>query len=75
LQIAYDMGKPRKIVTGANTDVYALKDRKIIKNAVNMTCGYHASVSASANEYIDIEEARDTMKYVAAIVKDYNISP
>lgn len=73
LEIAYDMGKPRKAVTGANTDVYALKDRKIIKNAVNMTCGYHASVGASANEYIDVEEARDTMKYVAAIVKDYNI--
>lgn len=75
LEIAYDMGKPRKAVTGANTDVYALKERKIIKNAVNMTCGYHASMGASANEYIDVEEARDTMKYVAAIVKDYNIKP
>jgi acetylornithine deacetylase/succinyl-diaminopimelate desuccinylase-like protein len=75
LEIAYDMGRPRKAVTGANTDVYALKERKIIKNAVNMTCGYHASVSSSPNEYIDIEESRDTMKYVANIVKDYNIKP
>lgn len=71
LEIAFDIGKPRKAVTGANTDVYALKERRIIKNAVNMTCGYHASVGAGSNEYIDIEEARDTMRYVANIVKDY----
>lgn len=73
LEIAFDMGKPRKAVQGAGTDVAALKDRKIIKNAVNMTCGYHSSFSDNPNEYIDIEEAKDTMKYVAAIVKDYNI--
>jgi acetylornithine deacetylase/succinyl-diaminopimelate desuccinylase-like protein len=73
LEIAYDMGKPRKAVTGANTDVYALKERKIIKNAVNMTCGYHNSVSAGANEYICISEASDTMKFLSSIIKDYSL--
>jgi hypothetical protein len=37
-----------------------------------MTCGYHNSYSASPNEYIDIEEARDTMIYVSEIVKSYD---
>jgi len=73
LEIAFDMGKPRQAIQGANTDVAAMRDRKIIKNAVNMTCGYHSSFSSNPNEYIDIEEATDTMKYVAAIVKDYAI--
>lgn len=72
LEIAFDMGKPRKAVQGAGTDVAAMRERKIIKNAVNMTCGYHSSFSSNPNEYIDIEEAKDTMKFVAAIVKDYN---
>jgi len=53
------------------TDVYALKSRGMVKECVNMTCGYHHSHGASPNEYIEIEEARSTMKYVAAIVKDY----
>jgi len=73
LEIAFDIGKPRKVVQGSNTDVLPLKDRKMIKNAVNMTCGYHSSFSSGGHEYIDIEEAKDTMKYVAAIIKDYNI--
>ncbi len=72
LEIAFDIGLPRKAVHGAGTDVAAMKERKIIKNAVNMTCGYHASSSSSPNEYICIEESADTMKYVANIVKTYN---
>jgi hypothetical protein len=71
LEIAYDLGMPRAPVTGMATDVYALKSRNMVKEAVNMTCGYHHSHGASPNEYIEIEEARNTMRYVAAIVKDY----
>jgi len=71
LEIAYDLGTPRAPVTGMATDVYALKSRGMVKECVNMTCGYHHSHGASPNEYIEIEEARSTMKYVAAIVKDY----
>jgi hypothetical protein len=73
LEIAFDMGKPRKAVQGANTDVLAMKERGVIRNAVNMTCGYHASHSDSPNEYIDIAEATDTMKFVGSIVKHYNM--
>lgn len=71
--IAYDMGKMRSLVTGASTDVYALKSKGMCKNAVNMTCGYHDSFGAGANEYIEINEARDTMRYVANIVKDFSL--
>lgn len=73
LEIAYDNGMPRAPVTGMSTDVYALKGRGMCREAVNMTCGYHHSFSASPNEYIDIDEARSTMRYVAEIVKDYYI--
>lgn len=71
LEIAYDLGMPRAPVHGMSTDVYALKSRGMCKEAVNMTCGYHHSHGSSPNEYIEIEEARNTMKYVAGIVKDY----
>lgn len=73
LEIAFDIGKPRKLVNGNGTDVYAMKERKIIKNAVNMTCGYHSSNGASGNEYICIQEARDTMFYVSHIVRNFNL--
>ena len=75
LDIAWSIGAPRKLVNGANTDVAALKERKIINRAVNMTCGYHHSYSASGNEYINIDEAVSTMKYVAAIVKNFEMYP
>ena len=71
LEIAYDLNMPRQCITGMSTDVYALKSRGMIKEAVNMTCGYHNSNSSSPLEYIDINEAKDTMRYVSAIVKDY----
>ena len=75
LEIAYDLGCPRAPICGAATDVYALKSRGMIKEAVNMTCGYHNSIGANAGEYIEIEEARSTMKYVAQIVRDYYLHP
>lgn len=73
LEIAFDIDMPRKPVLGMSTDVVTLKDRNIVKEAVNMTCGYHNSYSDDADEFIDIEEAIRTMKYVATIVKDYNV--
>jgi hypothetical protein len=71
LEIAYDNDMPRSPITGLATDVYALKSKGQCKEAVNMTCGYHHSHGASPNEYIEIDEARSTMKYVAEIVKDF----
>lgn len=76
LWIAYKLaergiGEPRTPVAGLGTDVVALKRRGFCKEAVNMTCGYHNSVGAQANEYIDINEARDTMLFVQEIVRDY----
>lgn len=71
LEIAYDMDAPRSPITGASTDVYALKKRGMCKNAVNMTCGYHHSHGSSPNEYIEITEAVSTLRYVSSVVKDY----
>lgn len=73
LEIAWNIGQPRKVVQGMGTDVAALKRKGAINNSVNMTCGYHLSQSDSGNEFICIQEACDTMKYVAEIVKDYNL--
>jgi len=73
LEIAYDIGLPRNPVSGMSTDVVAIKKRDFCKNAVNMTCGYHNSVSSSPNEYIEISEARDTMRYVSEIIKSYEL--
>lgn len=75
LTVAYQMGKPRSVVVGANTDIFAIKERGWCKNAVNMTCGYHDSFSSGANEYIDVEEAKDTLHYVSEIVKSYYLDP
>lgn len=71
LDIAYRLGMPRAVVSGMGTDVAALKRKGWIKNAVNMTCGYHNSHGADPDEYIDIVEADRTMKFVAEIVQDY----
>ena len=73
LEVAFDMKKPRSLVNGAGTDVQAIKSRGKCKNAVNMTCGYHNSVGDNPNEYIDIEEARDTMMYVSKIIQNYEV--
>jgi hypothetical protein len=74
LEIAYDLGMPRSPVTGAGTDVFALKSRGMIKECVNMTCGYHESFGAGANEYIDVAEAWNTMRYISEIVKSYYLN-
>jgi hypothetical protein len=75
LEVAYDLGLPRAPVTGLATDVYAIKSKGLCKAAVNMTCGYHNSHGASSLEYIEIEEARNTMRYVAEIVKSFYLHP
>jgi hypothetical protein len=71
LEIAYDIGLPREPVNGMSTDVYALHKKGIINDAINLTVGYHASHGSSSGEYIEVSEARDAMKYVNAIVKDF----
>lgn len=73
LGIALEIGLPREPVRGLFTDVYSLRKDRKCKNAVNMTCGYHHSYGSSAEEYIDIEEARDTMKFVSSIIADYEM--
>lgn len=73
LNIAEELGLPRDPVMGLLTDVMSIKGDKKCKNAVNMTCGYHNSFGAGSNEYIDVEEAEDTMKYVSAIIQDYEL--
>lgn len=73
INISKDLGDPRYIVDGMLTDVLALKMNHMCKDAVNMTCGYHNSIGAQKNEYIDIQEAKDTMKYVSGIIKYYDL--
>jgi hypothetical protein len=74
LELAYNLNMPREIVCGLSTDVYALHRNGYAKNAVNMTTGYHNSHGAQKDEYIDVIEARDTMKFVSEIVKSYYLN-
>lgn len=71
LVIAKSMGLPRNPVNGMMTDVLELTRNKKIRNAVNMTCGYHQSHGSS--EYIDIEESHACMLYVNKIIQDYEL--
>lgn len=71
--ISEAIGMPRTTVMGLLTDVLSIKGDHKCKEAVNMTCGYHNSVGSSPNEYIDIQEARDTMKFVSSIIQDYDL--
>ena len=71
LKIAEDMGVPRYPVQGMMTDVLAIKGNDRCRNAVNMTCGYHASFGSSSEEYIDVQEAYSTMQYVDSIIKNF----
>lgn len=71
LRIAEDIKLPRYQVNGMMTDVLAIKTNHMCKDAVNMTCGYHNSMGAERDEYIDIQEAKDTMKYVSNIIQYY----
>jgi hypothetical protein len=74
LGIAEEIGLPRTPVNGLLTDVMVLRENGKCSQAVNMTCGYHQSYGASSNEYIDVNEARDTMKFVSEIIKSYELN-
>jgi len=74
IKISDEIGLPRYKVNGMLTDVLAIKTNYMCKDAVNMTCGYHNSIGAQHDEYIDIQEAKDTMKYVASIIKHYDLA-
>lgn len=71
IKISEEIKLPRYKVGGMMTDVLAIKQNGICKNAVNMTCGYHNSFGAEKDEFIDIQEAKDTMKFVSNVVKYY----
>jgi len=71
LKIAEDIALPRQPVNGLMTDVLSLKSSGKIKNAVNMTCGYHNN--HSQNEFINIQEAKDTLQYVSEIIKYFDL--
>jgi len=73
INISKEIGLPRYTVRGLLTDVLAIRSNNKCREAVNMTCGYHNSYGASANEFINIEEAKDTLKYVSAIIQDYEM--
>lgn len=72
IQISKDIELPRYEVDGFLTDVLCIKNNNMCKDAVNMTCGYHNSYGSGSTEFIDVQEARDTMKYVTKIVQNYN---
>jgi len=71
LSIANHIDLPRYTVNGMITDVLAIKSNHMCKEAVNMTCGYHCSYGADKEEYIDIQEAKDTMRFVSGIIQYY----
>lgn len=71
LCIAEKIGLPRDPVNGLMTDVLSLKSAGKIKNAVNMTCGYHNNHQSS--EYIVIREADETLQFVSSVIKDYEM--
>lgn len=73
LKIAEDLELPRQPVMGMMTDVLALTENRRIKNAVNMTCGYHQSWGSNPGEYIHVEEACDTLVFVAEIIEQYEL--
>ena len=73
LGIAEKIGMPRCQVRGLMTDVQILKENGMIANGCNMTVGYHNSVGSNPTEFIDIEEAYDTLEYVANIIKCFDL--
>jgi hypothetical protein len=73
IQISENIGLPRYEVSGMLTDVLAIKSNNMCQNAVNMTCGYWNSIGAQKNEYIDIQEVKDTMQYVSSVIQYYDL--
>lgn len=73
LSIANDIGLPRIQVQGFLTDVLAIKENGMCKDAINLSCGYYNSHGSRPDEYIDIEDAKNTMRYVSSIVQHYDL--
>jgi hypothetical protein len=73
IKISENIGLPRYEVDGMLTDVLVIKGNDMCKNAVNMTCGYWNSIGAQKNEFIDIQEAKETMQYVSSIIQYYDL--
>ena len=48
-----------------------LRDNNIIGECCNMTIGYHNSIGSNTTEFIDTQEAYNTLWYVASIIKNY----
>jgi hypothetical protein len=71
IDISKRIGMERYTVNGALTDVLALKINGMCGDGVNITCGYWNSYSNSENEYIDIEDAKETLIFVNEVIKDY----
>jgi hypothetical protein len=71
VKISEHIGLPRYTVQGLITDVYSIKTNGICKEAVNLTCGYYNSIGPQKDEYIDIQEANDTMTFVSNIIQFY----
>jgi hypothetical protein len=70
LDLSATIGLPRIEADGPRTDAYAMRCRDLVPEAVNMTCGYHESFKeASGEEYVDLEEAADTLRFLLAIAR------
>jgi hypothetical protein len=69
IDLSIENGNPREEVIGKGTDVYAIKNNNLCKNAINLTCGYHHSYGSDPQEYIVIEEAEETMEYIRKIIE------
>jgi hypothetical protein len=57
----------RELVSGYPTDVFAIKKNLRCKNAINITCGYHDSHGDSGLEYIDVDEAIQTINFINSV--------
>lgn len=73
LSISNNIGLPRIQVQGFLTDVLAIKENGMCKDAINLSCGYYNSHGSRPDEYIDIEDAKNTMRYVSSIVQHYDL--
>jgi putative aminopeptidase FrvX len=73
LDIAEKIGLPRSPVRGLLTDVMVLRDNGMCSEACNMTVGYHNSIGSNPTEFIDVEEAYETLEYVSNIVKCFDL--
>ncbi len=70
LGLAKEIGLPREEVVGGPTDVCVLIERGVCPEAVNLTCGYHRP--HGKDEYVDLQEANDTLRFLQAIVTGWN---